>query len=676
VITDARLVAADGEINNWLTHGRTYSEQRFSPLSHISDQNVAELGLAWYYDLDYDRGVEATPIVADGTLYTTGSWSVVYAFDAGSGDLLWKYDPQVPRSWAPNACCDVVNRGVAIWGDKVYVGTLDGYLVALNSATGEVAWRVLTIDQNRPYTITGAPRVIKGRVIIGNGGADLGVRGYVSAYDVETGDLAWRFYTVPGNPAEPFESDALEMAADTWRGGEWWVIGGGGTVWDAMAFDPELDLLYIGVGNGAPWSRRLRSPGGGDNLFLSSIVALRPDTGTYVWHYQTTPGDSWDYTATQHIILADISIDGEQRKVLMQAPKNGFFYVIDRTTGEFISANNYVPVNWASHVDPDSGRPVINEDAFYDVEPRFTIPGPAGAHNWHSMAYSPVTGLVYIPAQEMPFAFGMDTDFEYRPGRWNLGVDMLHVAGPEDPEVLEPLLGLLKGRILAWDPVKQQAAWSVEHAGPWNGGLVATAGNLLFQGKPSGEFAAYRADNGEKLWSFDTQTGAVAAPITYTVGDEQYVAITVGWGTGLATLGGEAVRRLEVRNKSRTLAFKLGGTEQLPPLQPPVRVVPPEPLDIVLDEAQVSRGKRLYYGLGNCLICHGDGAISGGLMPDLRYANIATHDRWNAIVLGGERAVLGMPGYGDLLSESDSQALQTYVLSRARALREQLAMQE
>ena len=375
-ITAQRILAADASPGEWLTHGRTYDEQRFSPLDQINAQNVAGLGLAWYVDLDYNRGIEATPLIADGVMYTTGSWSVVYAMNAATGELRWKYDPQVPREKTQHLCCDAVNRGVALWGDKVYVGTLDGYLVALNRDTGDVAWRVATIKPGEPYAITGAPRVVKGKVLIGNGGSEFGVRGYVTAYDAQTGEQAWRFYTVPGNPAEAFESPAMEMAAATWQGGDWWTAGGGGTVWDSMAYDPALDLLYIGVGNGAPYSRKVRSPDGGDNLFLSSIVALRPDTGEYVWHYQTTPGDAWDFTATQHMILADLQIDGTTRKVLMQAPKNGFFYVLDRVTGELLSAENFVEINWAEGIDKTTGRPILATDAFYEEGPRFTIPGP------------------------------------------------------------------------------------------------------------------------------------------------------------------------------------------------------------------------------------------------------------------------------------------------------------
>ena len=339
-IDAARLTAADKEAGNWMSYGRTYDEQRFSPLQQVTAGNVAQLGLAWHYDLDaVHRAQESTPLVIDGVMYVTTAWSKVVALDARTGKELWRYDPKVPGEWGVNACCDVVNRGVAAWKGKLYLGTLDGRLVALDAATGKPAWEVLTVDRAYRYTITGAPRVIKDKVIIGNGGAEFGVRGYVSAYDADTGKLVWRFYTVPGDPTKPFESPALEKAAKTWNG-QWWKEGGGGTVWDSVAYDPKLDLLYIGTGNGAPWNRASRSPGGGDNLYLSSIMALKADTGEYVWHYQTTPGETWDFTATQHLILADITIDGRARQVIMQAPKNGFFYVLDRATGELISANN------------------------------------------------------------------------------------------------------------------------------------------------------------------------------------------------------------------------------------------------------------------------------------------------------------------------------------------------
>src|SRR5215469_2725483 len=355
-VNQFRIINADREPGDWMSYGRTYDEQRFSPLSQVNDRNVSELGLAWYYDLDTNRGQEATPIVVDGVMYFTSAWSKVFALNAATGDLIWSYDPKVPGDWAVNSCCDVVNRGVAAWNGKVFVGTLDGRLVALDAANGKPVWETLTIDPKYRYTITGAPRVVKGKVVIGNGGAEMSVRGYVSAYDSDSGKMLWRFYTVPGDPAKPFENSALEKAAKTWTG-QWWKFGGGGTVWDSIVYDPELDLLYIGVGNGAPWNWHIRSPGGGDNLFLSSIVALKPDTGVYVWHYQETPAEMWDYTASQQITLADVNVNDQPRKVLFHAPKNGMFYVLDRSTGELISAQPYTYINWASGVDMKTGRP-------------------------------------------------------------------------------------------------------------------------------------------------------------------------------------------------------------------------------------------------------------------------------------------------------------------------------
>ncbi len=663
-VTAARIIGADKEAGNWLTHGRGYDEQRFSPLTGINSANVGELGLAWYFDIPTKRGIEATPIVVDGRMYVTGSWSIVYALDAATGEELWRYDPEVARSWAEYACCDVVNRGVAVWGDGVFVATLDGYLVGLDAETGEQRWRVDTIDRKAPYTITGAPRVVNGLVIIGNGGADFaGVRGYVSAYDSETGELRWRFYTVPGNPADGFESDAMRVAAQTWTG-EWWSLGGGGTVWDSMAYDAELDLLYIGVGNGSPWNRKIRSPEGGDNLFLSSIVALRPGTGEYVWHYQTTPGDTWDFTATQHMILADLDIAGERRKVLLQAPKNGFFYVIDRTNGQLISAEKYVKVNWAAEVDMETGRPVEAPNARYTDGPFLIMPSVIGGHNWHPMAFSPKTKLVYIPAQDVPFVHGDDPNFEYVVGGPGTGTDFKYAAAPEDPAALMQVAAMVSGQLIAWDPVQQKEIWRYQHAGPWNGGVLATAGDLVFQGSLIGEFAAYDANSGKRVWSFDAQTGVAAAPVTYNAGGEQHVAVAVGWGTFFGLAGGPLTGSLGLKNVSRILAFRTGGTASLPERQqlpqPPV----PKPPASDADDATIAAGKNVYYG--RCWHCHGDAAVGGGVLPDLRYASAETHTRWDAIVLGGARLDKGMPAFGHVLSKEDSDAVRAYVISRAR----------
>ncbi len=657
-----RILRADSAPGEWLTHGRTYGEARQSPLTGINVDNVGDLGLAWYFDTGTSRGLEASPLVVDGALYTTGSWSRVYALDARSGSLRWSYDPQVPRAWGVNACCDVVNRGVAAWGDAVFVGTLDGRLVALDRDTGSVRWETLTIDPERPYTITGAPRVVKGLVLIGNGGAEYGVRGYVSAYDARDGSLVWRFYTVPGNPAEPFESPALAMAAETWQGDRWWEVGGGGTVWDSMAYDPDLDLLYIGVGNGAPWNRHVRSPGGGDNLFLSSIVALHAPTGAYVWHYQTTPGDTWDYTATQHMILTDLEIDGRVRQVIMQAPKNGFFYVLDRATGELISAEKYAPATWASHVDMATGRPVETPNADHSAEARSTRPAPFGGHNWQPMAYNEAAGLVYIPAMENLATYSTAQQFAYRPGgHWNTGQNGAIGLPVDNPHLIRAMLRrLFTGHLLAWDPVGQREAWRVEHPTMWNGGVLTTATNLLFQGTGDGRLVAYRADDGMRLWQTDTQTGVVAPPISYAVDGVQHIAVMAGWG-GAAALSVELPEAASGAG-GRLLVYRLGGTAELPPAPAPQAVG--EPPLVTASDAQIEQGRALYNE--HCGRCHGINLLASGLVPDLRDMTAATPEAFDAIVLQGAYEPLGMVSFADVLSTQESRAIFGYVASAAR----------
>ncbi|MBV9086493.1 MAG: PQQ-dependent dehydrogenase, methanol/ethanol family, partial [Acidobacteriaceae bacterium] len=485
-----RLINADREPGNWMTHGRTYSEQRFSPLKQINDQNVGQLGLAWFYDLDTNRGQESTPLVIDGVMYFTMAWSKVVALNAATGAVMWTYDPQVPGAWGVNACCDVVNRGLAAWNGKLFIGTLDGRLIALDAANGKVVWEKLTIDPAYRYTITGAPRVVKGMVIIGNGGAEMLVRGYVSAYDAETGAMKWRFYTVPGDPSKGFENAATQKAAKTWTG-EWWKFGGGGTVWDSIVYDPDTDLVFIGTGNGAPWNQRVRSPGGGDNLFLSSIVALKPETGEYVWHYQESPGEMWDFTSNQQIIVADMRIDGRPRKVLLHAPKNGFFYVIDRTNGQLISAKAYTVINWASGVDLKTGRPIETDVARYQgQDPAPVVPGPLGAHSWQPMSYDPLTGLVYIPVNDVGFKYKSPEKFEPKKLAPNYGIDVVAAGMPQDPKIKSAILRTIKGKLVAWNPVEQKQAWAVQRPGPWNGGTLSTAGNLVFEGTASGRFEA------------------------------------------------------------------------------------------------------------------------------------------------------------------------------------------
>jgi quinohemoprotein ethanol dehydrogenase len=662
-VDDARLVNADKDVANWLTYGRTYSEQRFSPLKKIDDHNVQQLHLAWYYDLDTRRGQEATPIVVDGVMYFTSAWSKAYALNAATGALLWSYDPKVPPEWGVNACCDVVNRGVAVWKGKVYFGTLDGRLIALDAGTGKPAWETLTVDQKWRYTITGAPRAVKGKILIGNGGGEMGVRGYVSAYDAETGKRMWRFYTVPGDPSKGFENPAMEKAAKTWTG-QWWKAGAGGTVWDAITYDPPLDLVYIGVGNGSPWAEKYRSPGGGDNLFTGSIVALKPDTGEYVWHYQEDPGDEWDYDSDEQIVLADLTISGRTRQVLLHAPKNGFFYVLDRATGELLSAKPYTFVNWASGIDLKTGRPIENPQARYanSGKPALVVPGPGGAHSWQPMSFSPLTGLAYLPIQDAGFLYKLDPKYKWNELAANYGIDIVAAGLPQDAAVKDAILQSVAGRLVAWDPVQQKEAWSVKRPVPWNGGTLATAGNLVFEGTADGHFEAYRADTGEKLWSAPAGTSVMAGPVSYTVNDKQYVAVLAGRGGVLALAAGEVSKPGKVPNIGRILAFELSGKASLPPVQEAVRpalALPPSKAS----PSTIEKGKGLYQRY--CSACHGDVAFSGGVLPDLRYSSALNSEQWIQIVLGGMLKPNGMVSFSKELSRQDAEAVRAYVIFRA-----------
>ena len=665
-VTAERLVAADSEPGQWMSHGRTYDEQRFSPLDQISTANVKDLGLAWFADLDTNRGQEATPLVVDGVLYVSTAWSKVKAYNAATGEPLWAYDPLVPGGWAVNACCDVVNRGVAVWDGRVFVGTIDGRLVALDAATGKPLWDVNTIDKTKPYTITGAPRVVKGLVLIGNGGAELGVRGYVSAYDASNGTMKWRFYTVPGNPANGFESPILEKAAQTWNG-QWWTLGGGGTVWDSMSYDPQLDLLYIGVGNGSPWNHTHRSQGKGDNLFLASIVALDPDDGSYVWHYQSSPGETWDHTATQQIVLADLPVNGTKRRVVMQAPKNGFFYVLDAKTGQLLSAKNISEVSWATHIDLQTGRPVENPAARYNQTGKYfySRQNPNGVHTWHSMSYSPRTGLVYIPIHNSNFVYGHDPRFKPQLIGTNLGIDFLGNV-PANAKAAEEALASAQGRLIAWDPVAQKEVWRVERAGPANGGALSTAGGLVFQGTGMGEFTALDAATGATLWSSQAHSGIMAAPISYQVDGKQYVAIMVGSGGSWGMIGGDAnIKGNNLPNISRLLVFGLGGTARLPPPPPrPERTLSPPPS--TASAATIGAGAAAFGAY--CGNCHGAGAIGLGILPDLRYSTaLHSADTWRAIVVDGTLEDNGMASFATVLDAQAAEAIRAFVIAQANA---------
>ncbi|MBQ73563.1 MAG: PQQ-dependent dehydrogenase, methanol/ethanol family [Gammaproteobacteria bacterium] len=649
----------------WTMYGNDFGEQRYSTLTQINHDNISSLELTWYFDLYTKRGVEATPLIVDGVMFVSGSWSMVYALDATTGSLKWFYDPEVDRAFLAKACCDAVNRGVAYHEGKIFVGSLDGRLISLSAADGKVLFDVQTTDRDQSYTITGAPRIASDKVIIGNGGADLGVRGYVSAYHVDTGEMAWRFYTVPGNPADGFENETMAMAAKTWTG-EWWKWGGGGTAWDSIVYDPELDLLYIGVGNGSPRNQQMRSPGGGDNLFLASIVALKPDTGEYVWHYQTTPGETWDFTATQPMMLAELDIGGEQRKVLMQAPKNGFFYVLDRVTGELISAKPYTQVNWATEIDIETGRPIENPKARDFDNPIPVMPFMGGGHNWAPMSYNPKTGLIYFGEMSVPQSYAtpvLDIDREPGHGYWNTGFNSLAAAPPPMDDVDEFMASIAKGKLVAWDPVRQEARWEYDHQRTSNSGTLSTAGMLVFQGDSFTNFNAFNAESGELLWSREAQTAVMAAPVTYAINGEQYVAVAAGWGGGGAHEAGALTHGWNARNKSRVLVYKLGGQQQLPALSLEEETPMSEPLPVTASAEIIAEGQVLYEK--HCSACHGGGLRTGGINPDLRRSSPAIHKTWQDIVIGGLLQPLGMVSFSQFMSSDDAEAVRQYVLGEA-----------
>jgi PQQ-dependent dehydrogenase (methanol/ethanol family) len=677
-VNESSIMNPEGE---WLSYGRTYREQRFSPLDSVNRDNVDELDLVWSFKFDTARGMEATPIVHDGVIYVSTGWSHVHAIDARSGEELWHYDAKVPKAQLAKTCCGPVNRGVAIWQEdsdsplQVFFGALDGRLIALDAATGMENWSVQSTPTDGNYSVTGAPRIVKGMIIIGNGGAELGVRGYVSAYDVTTGEMKWRFYTVPGDRNKPQENAALEAALETWSGDEWYKLGGGGgTAWDSLVYDPELDLLYIGTGNGSPWNRELRSPGGGDNLYLSSIVALRPDTGEYVWHYQVTPADNWDYTATQQMVLAELEIDGEMRSVIMQAPKNGFFYVLDRKTGELLSAEKFGRVTWATHVDMETGRPVESKFANYQENGgSFIWPSPYGAHNWQPMSFSTKTGLMYIPVQSIPSYFSAVKEVMYRVNRWNTGVDLntnrdpkSWVAGRASADAL------IYGELVAWDPVKKKRAWKVHHSKPSNGGILSTAGDLVFQGTWDGTFAAYDAYNGKKLWQYKSDSAVLAGPMTYELDGEQYVAVAQGsGGTVMITVGDELMKKKT--NQNKLLVFKKGRFNQTVSLASnELATIKALGHKVNSDPAVIKQGESLYHN--NCASCHGINALSNYVVPDLRYMSEQTHSDFASIVIGGTRTHKGMIGFYETLGLDDADAIHAYLANKQKLLPERLQL--
>ena len=657
-VQDQQIANIDDNSGDWLTYGRNYGEERYSPLSQITKENVSQLGLAWSLNLGTKRGIEATPLVVDGIMFISGPWSIVYAIDTRKGKILWTYDPQVPKGFGEKACCDVVNRGLAMYKGNIFVGTLDGRLVSINAATGKKKWEVLSVSHDRSYTITGAPRVMDGKVIIGNSGAEYGVRGYVTAYDAMTGKKVWRFFTVPGNPANGFEHPEMEVAAKTWKG-EWWKYGGGGTAWDAFAYDPKLKLIYVGTGNGSPWNREIRSPGGGDNLYLSSILAIHAETGKLKWHYQTTPGESWDFTAVQQIILTQLEIKGKKRDVLMQAPKNGFFYVLDRNTGELLSAEPYVYVNWASKVDMKTGRPVETPNARYLTSNEQIYPGPFGGHNWQPMAFNPKTNLVYIPAREQSFMYGNQQDFQYDKDHWSLGIS----SNPANPTNKDAKFAKSYGKLIAWDPVLNKEVWSKVEKTTWNSGVMTTS-DLVFQGTAEGDFNAMDARTGKVIWTKNLGTGIVAPPITYLVDGVQYVTIAVGWGG----VQGQSSKNTEQINPGTIYTFAIGKNAAMPVFekQPKKEYLT---LPVEITEAQVEKGSNLFGKY--CSACHTLSAGNpGGNIPNLTYTHPDIMGAFHQIVGDGIFLPKGMPKFGGRLSNEDISNIKGYILATAKKNRE------
>ena len=664
--------AAEGD---WPGHGGDAKEQRFSPLTEINASTVGRLGLAWSLDLPGEASLSATPLAVDGVVYFSGTMGAVYAVDGQSGRQLWKYDPHTSRVKPREArMIFAVHRGVAYREGMVYVALKDGRMVALEAKTGKPVWTSPFLIEGQPATSSGAPRVFKDKIIIGNSGADQGTRGYVTTLDAKTGRMLWRFFTVPGNPSieDGAASDSImPVIRKTWSG-EWWKYGGGGTVWNGITYDEELNQVYIGVGNGGPWAGKYRSDGTKDNLFLASVVAVNADTGEYRWHYQYNPFEVWDWKATSDMILADLKIDGTQRKVLMQAPSNGFFYVIDRETGKVLSAEKIGKVNWAERIDLKTGRPVELPGIRYEQKPAVIYPGFWGAHNWQASAYSPVTGLIYIPYIQFGSVYKSSDLAEAAmvadPAlvRWRIGID---VQGHVDPN--DPMDG--RGSLLAWDPVTQKLRWRVDYPFLWNGGAMVTAGNLVFQGISTGKLAAYQADSGQERWSFDAKLGIIAPPISYTAGGRQHIAVLVGWGAdGAAAVAGMSQGWKYGLQPRRILAFALDSRKALPPTPPPdfsVKALDDPSLE--LDAERVARGELVYslWGRGGCGSCHGDRMDAMGLAPDLRESPIAIDRKALAELLRGDSMVeRNMPKFDDL-SDEDVEDLYHYIRAMARAVK-------
>ena len=568
---DANALKNAAQSKEWLTYGGSYAETRYSLLRQIDASNVERLGLAWTYVVGTGGGnQEATPLFSSGVLYGITNWSIAFAVDAKTGQEKWRFDPMVDRAFATGqtnggVCCGILNRGLALYEGKVIIPVLDRRLIALDAATGKPQWstRILPEDATG-YSLTMAPRVVKDKVIVGLAGAEFTPhRGFFAAFDVNTGREVWRFYTVPGDPSKPFENPALEKAAKTWSG-EWWKYGGGGSVWDSLSYDPEANLIYVGTGNGAPWPEVLRRSRGMDNLYICSILAVNPDNGSLAWHYQAVPGDSWDFDSVQQLLLADIEINGRTRKVVMQANKGGFFYVLDRITGQFISATPFSSVNWARGHDPTTGRPLIPPEAYYSTSSAVTIsPSAAGASNWAAKAFSPQTGLVYMPVSGFSSRTYTAIEFPLDPTR-AIQVNGTPRGGqvpagtptPANPPLIGPPQTVRGGFLVAFDPVKGMERWRNPGGGGSGGGALATASNLVFQVVPDGRFLAYTAQDGKKLFEVSTGQGGMGPPITYELDGKQYISFL--GGTGQGGRGGGAA------SPPRLYTFVLDGKERMP----------------------------------------------------------------------------------------------------------------
>lgn len=650
--TDAAL-----DPNNWTGFGRTGGEQHYSPLDSIDSANVAKLGLVWAMDLPPQNSVSA-PLAIDGVIYTATGYTVVRAIDAVTGKLLWEYDSKAAEASGRKLRQGWGIRGLAYGEGKLFVGTHDGRLLAIDAKTGALAWSSRTLPIDNASFISGPPRYFAGKVIIGFGGGDVSsVRGYVTTYDAKTGKQLWRFYTVPGNPKDGFENKAMEMAARTWAG-DWWTYGGGGTVWNAMTYDASTDSIILGVGNGSPWNHKVRSEGKGDNLFLASVVALDAKTGSYKWHYQVNPGESWDYNASMDMELADLTIDGKLRQVLMTAPKNGFFYVIDRTNGKLISAKPFVKVSWAKRIDLKTGRPVEDPDARYPDGKTFTMwPGPVGAHTWLPMAFNPKAGLVYIPAIEMATSYN---DVGITKANW-VRAPGNAVDGAAIPNFVVKDAGPTNATsaLVAWDPVRQRAAWKVPTPGPWNGGVMTTAGNLVFQGRIDGQFNAYAADSGKPLWRFAAQAPVTAPPISFAVNGTQYVTVITGMGTSGAAFGALLPVSIDYRTQARRiLTFALGGKATLP-RSDVVPLTPAADPDFIPDPAMEARGMLTY--ARHCAVCHGVDVLAAGHAPDLRASTVPLDPAaFATVVRDGALVPNAMPRFEEF-DDAELAALRHYI---------------